>query len=118
MRAVPASHTVNNPEGDPTRRRQATVWCRERAAVGNLGEMLAWMPAMQLQAAGHLEAALESYAALLGRVEGGMSGMREETTAFAVAQASKAYAAVADWEGLEAFFARVEVNTVVPFVGS
>jgi hypothetical protein len=81
--------------------------------VSDLGEMLAWMPAMQQQASGCLEEALDSYSDLLGKVEGGQVGMRDETTAFVVAQASKAYAAVADWEGLEAFFARLEVNNLI-----
>jgi len=88
--------------------------CSEGAAVSDLGELLAWMPAMQQQAAGHVEGALDSYTALLDRVEGGTARMRDETIAFVVAQASKAYSAVADWEGMEAFFARLEVITGTP----
>ena len=79
--------------------------------MSDLGEMLAWMPAVQQQAAGHTEAALEAYVALLGGREGAGARMRDETTAFMVARASEAYAGVADWEGMEACFARLEVRT-------
>ncbi len=68
------------------------------------------MPAMQQQAAGRMETAVEMYSELLGTGNAGPPGMRDESTAFMVAQASKAYAAVADWEGLESFFTRLEVN--------
>ena len=79
--------------------------------MSDLGGMLAWMPAMQQQAAGHTEAALKAYVALLGSMEGGGTRMRDETTAFLVARASEAYASVGDWEGMEAFFTRLEVRT-------
>ena len=82
--------------------------------MSDLGAMLAWMPAMQQQAAGHTEAALQACAALLGGAEGGGARMRDETTAFVVARASEAYAGVANWEGMEAFFARLEVRCADP----
>lgn len=65
---------------------------------------------MQLQAAGKLEAALGLYSQLLRAAEAEQSNTPDEVLAFVVAQASQAYTALADWEGLEAFLEALEVG--------
>ena len=85
--------------------------CSEDAGVQRLEEMLAWMPALQRQAAGHLEAAVSAYDGILGRLEDGTLSMSDEATAYTMARACEAYAALADWPGLEDFLARMEASS-------
>ena len=78
-----------------------------------LEEVLAWMPALQRQAAGHVEAAVSAYGDILGRLEDGTMRMADEAAAYTVAQACEAYAALADWPGLEEFLARLEARPLL-----
>ena len=77
-----------------------------------LEEVLAWMPALQRQAAGHLEAAVSAYDGILGRLEDGTLSMADEAAAYTMARACEAYAALADWPGLEEFLARLEARSL------
>lgn len=64
---------------------------------------------MQQQALGQSEAALSTYLRLLKPANIADCSMPDEAVAFVVAQASQAYADLADWEGLEAFFKTLQV---------
>ena len=88
--------------------------CRDgkRKAPG-MESHLAWLPAMQKQAEGNFEGALDGYRSVLEGVEDGGSAP-DEVLAFVVAQASSAYASIADWAGLEAFFEYLEACRPFP----
>lgn len=85
--------------------------CREDAWVQNVDEMLAWIPATQSRAEGHWEAAQAGYSELLEAVsrEDGPR-MWDESLPLTWAQATEAYAAVSDWQGLESFLAKLGVR--------
>ena len=84
--------------------------CREDTNSSvKIQDILAWLPAIQLQASGRLEAALPLYKDILRAAEAGESSIPDDGLAFIVAQASQAYTALADWQGLEAFFEYLEV---------
>lgn len=71
--------------------------------------MLAWMPAAHAKAAGQLDEALNRYADLLTEAEEGRLRVWGDALPLVWAEASTAFAAVADWEGFEAFIARLKV---------
>ena len=88
--------------------------CRENSgSPANIQDLLAWLPAMQLQASGKLEVALEVYNELLTSAETEEGNVPDEAVALLVAQASRAYVDLADWEGLEALFEHLEVNSCI-----
>ena len=72
---------------------------------------------MALQAAGSCEAAAASYWAVIEEMaqrryieeDRLLGSVDDDNLAFTISQAAEAYAAVADWDGLELFLARLEV---------
>ena len=83
---------------------------REDAPAGSLDKGLEWMAAAELQAQGSCEEAAASYDAVIRFAANGASAIDAEDVAFCVAQAAEAYAAVADWSGLETFLNQLKVQ--------
>lgn len=72
--------------------------------------MLAWMPAAHAKAAGRFDEALGRYSEFLTEAEEGRVGVWGAALPWTWAEASNAFASVADWEGFEAYLARLKVR--------
>lgn len=78
--------------------------------MGDIEGHTGWLLAVRKQASGQLEEAADGYMNILRRSDAAECGVPDEVLAFVIAQASNAYTAVADWEGLEAFLNYLEVR--------